>query len=307
MLAARPRTICVNPQMSNYTTSYVMFLIILILFSALSLINIFDFITNPSSVSVSQFLTRGASPMLQLLLNTVAFVSIALRRLYWKRIERRRFAAAAGAYPLSIHQQPGANPVAFPLPCTITLRPNNKFILLSLGVAVAYAFLFAGTFAWFNNNFQFISPDRLHNFLVVFAVTVTTMIIIILSAVFFSSRQKVTVTEQGIYTNYGGSKGVVQWEEAQLFAMYNTFGAEKSGAAITYELSSTTEIVRWAWVLRPDLVRVNMVPTIPFDEYHQQIHALNALVVARTGLPLYDLRAEPAARSFNATGANHIR
>ena len=60
------------------------------------------------------------------------------------------------------------------------------------------------------------------------------------------------------------------------------------------ELSSATEIARWNWVQRPNRFRMSLVPTVPLDDYHRQMQALNGLIVARTGLPLYDLRAESA-------------
>ena len=62
------------------------------------------------------------------------------------------------------------------------------------------------------------------------------------------------MTEQGLSARYGGQKGTVRWEGARLFAMYNTWGAQKNGSSITYELSSATDIARWTWVLRPNLL-----------------------------------------------------
>ncbi len=152
-----------------------------------------------------------------------------------------------------------------------------------------------GVFAWLNDGFLFISPDRLHNFLVLFAIT-AALIVILPLAIFLSplGTQKVEVTEQGLSVRNGGQKSAVKWEEVRLFAMYNTWGAQKSGASITYELSSATDIARWNWILRPNSLRISWVPTVPRDEYNRQMQALNALIVARTGLPLADLRTEPS-------------
>lgn len=127
--------------------------------------------------------------------------------------------------------------------------------------------------------------------------------VITLLATFLSplGRQKIEVTEQGLSARNGGQKGAMRWEGARLFAMYNTWGAQKNGSSITYELSSATDIVRWTWVRRPNLLHLNMVPTVPSNEYNQQMQALNALIAAHTGLPLSDLRADPASslqRSF---------
>jgi hypothetical protein len=39
---------------------------------------------------------------------------------------------------------------------------------------------------------------------------------------------------------------------------------------------------RWTWLL--------LRASLPYDEYNRMVDALNSYVVARTGLPLYDLR-----------------
>lgn len=106
-------------------------------------------------------------------------------------------------------------------------------------------------------------------------------------------RQSVEVTEQGIHTRSGGKRSFVRWEKARLFARYNAWGAQKSGSSLSYELSSATDIARWVWVLRPKSFRMQIIPTVPFEEYTRQMQALDALIVARTGLPLYDLNKEP--------------
>lgn len=82
-----------------------------------------------------------------------------------------------------------------------------------------------------------------------------------------------------------------EFEAQESASLYNTWGAQKSGSSITYELSSSTDIARWTLVLHPNLFGMGMVSAVPFDEYKRQMQALNALIVARTGLPLYDLRA----------------
>jgi len=73
--------------------------------------------------------------------------------------------------------------------------------------------------------------------------------------------------------------------------MYGTYGRQKSGASITYELSSARNIVRWTWFLRKTSW-VDLGPTISHDEYNRQMQALLSLVAAKTGLQLYDLRED---------------
>jgi hypothetical protein len=79
---------------------------------------------------------------------------------------------------------------------------------------------------------------------------------------------------------------------SRLFAMYPTFGARKSGFAVTYEVSGARDIVRWTW-LRHKSYRLGLEPVIPFDEYNREMQDLFSLVAARTGLPLYDLSRHP--------------
>jgi len=88
--------------------------------------------------------------------------------------------------------QPLANPAALPLPYTITLRLSKESILLLIGLVLVFAVLMAGVFAWLNDGFLFISPDRFHSFLVLFAITASFMVIALL-ALFLSpfGRQKV--------------------------------------------------------------------------------------------------------------------
>ena len=153
------------------------------------------------------------------------------------------------------------------------------------------AMLFAGCLTWVFGHQLLLVPNHLLSFLVVFSIVVVIMLVplfgILLSPV---GRPRITVTEGGLISNTG-TKVIMPWYEARLFAMYGTFGAQKSGAAITYELSSARDIVRWTWVLRRTYW-IGLEPVLPHDEYNRQMEALLSFVVARTGLPLYDLRED---------------
>lgn len=296
MLPSNRNVIRANPLLATYQTLFVISFIGLGGLLALLILRIVIWIIlGPEAAGLTKFPSILSLYIILFLCYIPSFVSTVLQRRYWKRIERRRLGAAAGDRSLLAVEQPLANPAALPLPYTITLRLSKESILVLMGLLLVFALLIGGVFAWLFDGFLFISPDRFHNFLVLFAITATFMVIALL-AIFLSplGRQKVEVTGQGLSARHGGQKGAVRWEEARLFAMYNTWGAQKSGSSITYELSSATEIARWNWVQRPKLFRMSMVPTVPFDDYHGQMQALNGLIVARTGLPLYDLRAEPA-------------
>ncbi len=91
-----------------------------------------------------------------------------------------------------------------------------------------FALLIAGVFAWLNDGFLFISPDRFHTFLVLFAITASFMVIALL-AVFLSplGRQKVEVTEQGLRVRYGAQKGAVKTDLHQYLSAYGIGKAQR--------------------------------------------------------------------------------
>jgi len=210
---------------------------------------------------------------------------------YWKRIEQRRFAAVQGNQLFLAAEQPTLDRAPLPLPITIKLRHNKGTFLLGTGMVLVMVLLFAGWLTWVFSYQLPLVPDHLLFFLVVFSIVAIFMLVGFF-ALFLSplGRPQITVTEGGLISNLG-MKVIMPWHEARLFAMYGTFGRQKSGASITYELSSARAIVRWTWFLRK-MYWVDLEPTIPLDEYNRQMRALLSLVVAKTGLPLYDLRED---------------
>lgn len=298
MLPPNYKGIRANPLLETYQILFVLWFIVIGLVLVMLIGGIlFSVIVRPGPDELHKLLSFLSLYGFLFLCFITSFVTTITQRRYWQRIERRRLVAAGGDPSLLAGEQPIANPAALQLPCKIMIRMGNGAILLLTGMVLVFALLFSAVSSWLNDSFLFISPDRFHNFLELFAIMSTSMVIVLL-ALFLSpvglGRQKVEVTEQGLKARYGGKKSTVRWEEARLFAMYNTWGMQKDGSSITYELSSATDIARWAWVLRPKPLRMGMVSTVSFEEYTRQMQALHALIVARTGLPLFDLRAEPA-------------
>ncbi|HEY5005597.1 MAG TPA: hypothetical protein VII61_20715, partial [Ktedonobacteraceae bacterium] len=252
---------------------------------------IFIITTKKPTISFAQFFPNSSLYITLLLIYIFSFFSNLSQQRYWKRIEQRRFAAAENKHAFPTVKQPAENSEYLHLPSTLQARPGKKSIPFIIGISLIFTLLLIGLPAWFNNNFLFFSPDRLHNFLILFAIVASVMIILLL-ALFLSplGTQKIIVTEQNLSIYAGGQKNTVQWNDIRLFAIYNAFGAQKSGSVLTYELSSTSDIVRWNWVQCRDRFNMRIVPTIPLDEYNRQMQALNALIVARTGLSLSDLR-----------------
>jgi ABC-type multidrug transport system fused ATPase/permease subunit len=207
---------------------------------------------------------------------------------YWKRIEQRRFAIIQGDQTAFVDEQPGPHVASMQLSLTIKMRYTKEFVFLLTGIILLVALYIAGTFSWIGP--WFLTSNALLFFLVVFFLSAALFIALIFFLLFSrAGRQQVEVTETGITTWYGGKVATVRWEEARLLAMYNAFGAQKSEAAITYELSSARNIVRWTWI-RHKTFFIGREPTVPLDEHNRQMQELLTVVQAKTGLSLYDLR-----------------
>lgn len=98
-------------------------------------------------------------------------------------------------------------------------------------------------------------------------------------------ERQIEVTDDQIMVRAGLDEQTVPWEEARLFAI--TRGRY---ATVSYELASAQASIPWVWV-RPGAFGARLFePTIPQYEYDRQMEALLALVAAKTGLPLCDLR-----------------
>jgi hypothetical protein len=101
----------------------------------------------------------------------------------------------------------------------------------------------------------------------------------------FTGERQIEVTDGQLTVRVGSLDETVSWEEARLFAI--TRGRH---ATLSYELSSSQARADWIWV-RPGTFRARLYePTIPQYEYDRQMEALLALIAAKTGLPLNDLR-----------------
>jgi len=280
-----------NPFLASYRILRFVLFFIVIIMSALIIVSLFidTLFDGGHHLSLYTFLF---APILLLISNAFQLILYMSQGRYWKRIEQRRFAAVQGNQLFLAAEQPVLDRASLPLPITIKLRPNKGISFLGTGAILLMAMLFAGWITWVFSYQLLLVPNHLLIFLVVFSI-VAVFMLAGLFAIFLSplGRPRITVTEGGLISNTGIKVTAVPWYEARLFAMYGTFGAQKSGAAITYELSSARDIVRWTWVLRKTY-QVGLEPTIPHDEYNQQMQALLSFVVARTGLPLYDLRED---------------
>jgi hypothetical protein len=102
-------------------------------------------------------------------------------------------------------------------------------------------------------------------------------------------RERVEATPEGLFVSVETAPArtrSIRWDEARLFAIYQ---GKETGESIEYELSGPVTILRWHR-LKQTRWSSWRKPALPFYEYDRQMEALLALIAARTGLPLYDLR-----------------
>ncbi len=114
--------------------------------------------------------------------------------------------------------------------------------------------------------------------------------------IFFLMRSQliftIVVDERGLSSTYQGITSTINWSDARLFAVLNP---DKPSTMRFYELSNEHTVVHWVNMPTRTLLqrRENMV----YVEYRRKVQALLALIVARTGLPLYDLSPPSGARA----------
>ena len=196
---------------------------------------------------------------------------------FWWRLEWRRQAAARGigADNFLANEQPSSRTVPLSLPVIIGMRakwPMKLFAWACVAPLIAVTASEAADHGVWDVRFF------------------SALLGVIGTVVFFmpihTGERQIEVTDDQLTVRVGRlEEETVPWEEARLFAI--TRGTH---ATLSYELSSSEARVPWIWV-RPDTFSARLFePTIPQYEYDRQMEALLALIAAKTGLPLYDLR-----------------
>ncbi|WP_126631523.1 hypothetical protein [Dictyobacter alpinus] len=302
------RTIRANPLIAIFKNQFLTFFIsIIALFAFLVILLFVGFIFAESKFV--PFLLREIPLTSVLLLNAFSSMLSYRQWQYWKHIERLRIATVRGDLSLLAAEQPASSAAGLSLPCTLTFRYGKGTLLKFMGMVVILFVPYLGLVAWTSKDFM-VSLLSDTSILVVVCVVVFFLFLIVSLLIFVLRRQRqiVDVTEQAISMFSGNKQSLVRWEEARLFAVYHTWGAQRNQSSLTYELSSMTDIVRWTEVVRrPGFFQMLMTSTIPLEEHVQQIQALNALVVARTGLPLYDLRKESTLDNVHPHSAEPLK
>lgn len=212
----------------------------------------------------------------------------------WKRFEQCRVAAAQEIVPWQAERQPLPDAQALTLPTTIRLRPSRWWTVWAGLLTFVFTDGLIALVSW---------PDWSSAFATalfwwgLFAVTIFMGgVIALLVAMSWRGRRVIEVTEEGMRSSWlktfvgsGQETHWVRWQEARFFACYPARGSRKGGQVMLYELAGERDVVSWIWVQREKTRRPLEEPLLPFEEHCVQIQALTRVVVAKTGLMLYDL------------------
>jgi hypothetical protein len=194
--------------------------------------------------------------------------------------------------------QPTPNEQALPLPTTLALHVNVRFFLilggfiilcLIIGMLVGFFVVLhtiPSTRPTHHVTTVFVSP-LVFLVIIVAAIIFVSLIVVIFALVFYNllRRQEITIDEQGIITKYFGKTTAVRWSEARCFDLWGG----KTRRMLPFEIIGEHGVVRWQI---PDRYQFfyPFTPTIPQEEFRQTFAAMQQVITAKTGLPLYDLR-----------------
>ncbi|HEV2460297.1 MAG TPA: hypothetical protein VGS80_18215 [Ktedonobacterales bacterium] len=194
----------------------------------------------------------------------------------WARINSRRQAAARGDMILAslAAEQPVPNEAALALPHSITMKPCKlQNALFGLALAGGMLLLLLGYWRVTGDSSGWVLIVIFAGLLVVFGL---------LAPAFPGSR--LTVMSYGLKVHWHGE---VVWRDARLFAVRG--GGNPSTPATRYELATERGTVEWRRLRRIRWFSLEQ-PELSFEEYDREMDTLLAVIAAKTGLPLYDLR-----------------
>ena len=208
---------------------------------------------------------------------------------FWRKQDKRRQQAANSDQNLIAEQQPIQNTTPLPLPLAIAQRIARGWTVVFIVAVILLAVPLIGI--------AFGLASNITDLLLIFILFVIIGGVFALFVAFPIIRgyQTLVVDEQGISVRIGfGRTHYIRWDEAKLFtisAFYKpgyTINTEMRRLPEYYEVSSTNDVVRWRWVRIRNFVAIE--PALPVAEYDRQMQAVLALVAAKTGLTLYDVR-----------------
>jgi hypothetical protein len=236
--------------------------------------------------------------LIMLVIGALSILSAFLILVFQPRMRRRvqhrqevRLAAVAGntsIAPLAF-PQPVPDEHALALPCTIKLRPTVSMALFIAGLfEVIWVGLLIGGMFFIEGSDATAAVFTTWTFGIIITLIAPSLLIFIIGL--FAMRQRIEITDKGLTIHEMNSTSSVRWDEVKLFA---TTPPKRRASLIFYELSTSGNRLSSGVVLqqlRPGARLLPRKPETSLEEYDRQMDALLALIAARTGLPLYDLR-----------------
>ncbi len=207
---------------------------------------------------------------------------------WWRsdiRFDAKRQSIASGDSARFSQATPQPEPIEqhFNLPLTLQSATTLRSLFTLVGIYWLSVLVIGFTSATFFYNIR-----SLDAWLLAFGIAVPSFIIFF-AFLLVVGRKRIDITQDGITIRAYTRKQTVRWEEAKLFSYPRLMIAETKHRWL--ELASHEAIVRWSYVNGTQKWFITFSPTMSIDEYNRVIDALNAYVVARTGLTLYDLRS----------------
>lgn len=211
---------------------------------------------------------------------------------FWRKQDQRRQQAANGDQSLVAYQQPTQDAASLTLPLTITQRTATGWTIILIVTVILLAMPFIGL------AIGFASTGTTLLLIFILLAFIVGIFAFFLAAPVIRGYQTLTVDEGGISVRVGfGRVHRIEWDEAKLFAISAFYKAGYGVSSVNmemrrlpeyYEVSSINDVVRWRWVRTWSFIAVKS--TLPVEDYDRQMQALLSLVVAKTGLTLYDVR-----------------
>ena len=233
-----------------------------------------------------------------IILLIVEVFAIFRYRLNIKRLDQRRERALQGDKSLLAREQPLADPHILPLPTTIQLdRPRRVVVFLGFVIAFVIFIPFViGVVIGLGQSHHSPGNGALLLTLLIILGGAVVALLVALVIIFFLTRSQlistIVVDERGLSSTYRGKTSTINWSDARLFAVLNP---EKPSTMRFYELSNEHTVVQW--VNMPARTLFQRRENMMHAEYRRKVQALLSFIVARTGLPLYDLSPSSGARA----------
>jgi hypothetical protein len=253
----------------------------------------FFYVTTPQNSKVHtlyQLLSLGYQACFTLIAPFLLFYTILfiLNIPSLKEREKRRQAAASGDQRLLAKELFTPDIYNISLPLTITARPDWPILLTFLVVMLPCMGVLA--FA-----FSSLRPDPVFDILlfIIAGVLVICFSVFLLWKLSLQNSIQLVVTENGLtLLGLQSTALYLAWQDIRLFAIdAHLVFLKKNRPTLFFEISGIDEVIHWAWKLSNNSHDSHLTKLASSsEEYDRQVLTLFSLIVARTGLPLYDLR-----------------